>query len=218
MIATTRPCSCRRPLTRALTAALLLAAACDDPDEVTEAELEADVEEDAGDESAAADGDGDRAGAFAAELAATQRFVERAAIVDHEVCGEAKAPASVDVEVLWGRSAAGVGRLRVDVDEASDAEVAIDVAVVVAGETVDELRGAAIVGPEALERADFAGDGDRPYAIEAELDLRDALAALDVDHGMLVVVAKLRRGDGTVAAADRPLYLFFERDEAGLEL
>jgi len=139
-----------------------------------------------------------------------------------EVCGLLRGPATIDADIDWSRSAGAKVSVQIGLERPDDAEVSLDVAVVVDGETMVELPGASILDPDTLASSAVAADRElRPFGVAMELDAAKLgldLGALGSEHGMLVLVAKVRRGDGEVEVATRPLFLFFSAGEAGVEL
>lgn len=139
-----------------------------------------------------------------------------------EVCGALRTTGTIEAAIDWDRSAGSKVGVRIGLDRPEDAEVSLDVAVVVDGETMVELPRAAHLGPEMLARSAAAADQElRPVDVAVVLDagkLGVDLGGLGAEHGMLALVAKVRRGDGEIEVARRPLFLFFAVSEAGVEL
>lgn len=139
-----------------------------------------------------------------------------------ELCGDLRATPTIEADIDWDLSAGATVSVRIGLERPDDAELSLDVAVVVDGETMVELPSAAHLGREMLARSAVAAERElRPFDVAMELDtgkLGVDLGALGAGHGMLVLVAKVRRGDGEVEAARRPLFLFFAVGEAGVEL
>jgi hypothetical protein len=156
---------------------------------------------------------------FEEELAAAQAPPIPRAVINapHDVCGIVTGPAAVELDAPWAE-ARGVARLRVALERPDDAELSIDVAVVVDGETVAELPGAFILGADELVEATHVPErAARPWEVALELDADSlGLDALTAGRGMLVLIARVRRSDGALDSADRPLHLFFERGGDGV--